>query len=288
MHEAGAGPGVLNVLVGGGRELGEPLVQDPRVRFVSFTGSVPVGERIRTIAGLKKLTLELGSNSPLLVFADADLEAAAAAAARGAFAYSGQVCISVQRILVDRAVKDAFLEILIPRVEALKIGDPLDEATDVGPMISPEDAQRIESWIAEAVASGARVLTGGTREGERFFRPTLIADVTRDMRVVCEEAFAPVATVETFEGAKEAIALANDSVFGLQAGVFTRDVDTAWAVARELQTGGVWVNDSPITRFDHYPYGGAKQSGLGREGVKYAIEEMTEPKFIGFNLNPPR
>ncbi len=287
MQEAGVGPGVLNVLVGGGKDIGEPLVQDDRVRFVSFTGSVPVGERIRQIAGLKRLTLELGSNSPLLVFADADLEAAAAAATRGAFAYSGQVCISVQRILVDRAVEEPFLDLLLPKVQALRIGNPLDEDTDIGPMITLEDAERIEGWIREAVSQGARVLCGGEREGERFFRPTLLAGVRQDMRVVCQEAFAPVATVQTFDGTKEAVALANDSIFGLQAGLFTQDLDTAWAVARELQVGGVWVNDSPITRFDHYPYGGAKSSGLGREGVKYAVEEMTEPKFIGWNLKQP-
>ncbi len=284
LSEAGLPPSVLNVVVGGGGQVGDLLVEDERVAMVTFTGSLAVGKRIHDHAGVKRVTLELGSNSPNIVFADADLDLAAVALTRAAFAFAGQVCISAQRIYVQRPVYDDFLSRFVRRVESLKIGDPLDETVDLGPMITPEEAGRVEEWIARAVAAGARVVTGGRRTGAMFM-PTVLADVRPEMEIVCQEAFAPVVSVVAFETFDEAVAMANDSIYGLQAGVFTRDINTALRAAAAIEAGGVWINESSIYRQDNYPYGGVKMSGLGREGVRYAIEEMTERKFVGIRLS---
>lgn len=280
LHEAGLPPGALNVVVGSGSEVGDTLVRDPRVRMVTFTGGTAAGLRISQSAGIKKLALELGSSSANIVCADADVSAAARSLATSAFLSSGQACISAQRLLVHESVAQTFLDYLIPIVERMRIGDPYDEATEIGPMISEEEAQRVLSWIEEARGAGARVLTGGERIGNTV-RPTLVSGVPPTAKLACEEAFGPVATFATFKTLEEAVEMANASQYGLQAGVFTRDINTMLFFAREIDVGGLWVNDSSRYRQDNYPFGGMKLSGLGREGVKYAIEEMTELKFVG-------
>jgi acyl-CoA reductase-like NAD-dependent aldehyde dehydrogenase len=285
VHEAGLPAGALNVVVGSGGEVGDPLVKDDRMRMVSFTGGVSAGLHIKQNAGIKRVTLELGSSSANIVCADADLDAAAKSLATSAFLSSGQACISAQRLIVHESVLDDFLGKLIPIVEGMKIGDPMDEATEIGPMISEDDVRRILKWIEEAKSMGARLLTGGERVGNTV-RPTLAADVPAEASLACEEAFGPVATVASFRGLEEAAELANSSIYGLQAGVFTRDIATMLFLARELEVGAVWVNDSSRYRQDNYPFGGRKLSGLGREGAKYAVEDMTELKFIGVKLGP--
>ena len=281
--EAGLPKGVLNVLVGGGAEVGNPMVASEKVAMVTFTGSPPVGMGIRDRAGMKRVILELGSNSAVIVHEDADLQAAATALAKGAFAYAGQICISVQRIMVHEAVQQKFLSLFLPLVQALVVGDPLSEETEVGPMIDLKSAERGETWIREALAGGARALVEGKREGALMW-PWVLADVTREMRIVCDEAFAPVVTVQRYATFDEAIALVNDSQFGLQAGVFTNDLNLAFRAGKRIRTGGVIVNDTSNYRADHMPYGGLKLSGMGREGVRYTMDEMTEIKLVAFNL----
>lgn len=287
LHEAGVPAGALNVVVGGGAEVGDVLVRDPRVRMVTFTGGTAAGLRISRTAGIKKLALELGSSSANIVCADADLPAAARSLATSAFLSSGQACISAQRLLVHESVAQPFLDCFIPIVERMRIGDPYDEATEIGPMISEEDIERVLSWIEEARQAGARILTGGERIGNTV-RPTLVSGVPPTARLACEEAFAPVATFATFRTLEEAVQLANASQYGLQAGVFTRDVNAMLFFAREIEVGGLWVNESSRYRQDNYPFGGMKLSGLGREGVKYAIDEMTELKFVGVKTGPSK
>ncbi len=287
LHEAGLPPGALNVVIGSGGEIGDALVQDPRVRMVTFTGSSAAGLRIAQRAGIKKLAFELGSSSANIVCADADIPAAAKSLATSAFLSSGQACISAQRLIVQESVADEFLGQFVPIVERMQIGDPFDEATEIGPMISQGELQRILGWIEEARSAGARVLTGGERVGNTV-RPTLLADVPPTTQLACEEAFAPVATFATFKTVEEAAELANSSVYGLQAGVYTRDLNAMLFFAREIEVGGLWVNDSSRYRQDNYPFGGMKLSGLGREGVKYAIEEMTELKFVGVKTGASR
>ncbi|GAA4708018.1 aldehyde dehydrogenase family protein [Brevibacillus fulvus] len=282
--EAGLPAGALNIVMGPGQDLADPLVTDPRVKRVTFTGSGFVGWKLKELAGHKNVTLELGSNAPNIVFADADLDAAAGALVRGAVVTSGQACISVQRVYVQRPVYEALLDKLVDGVKALRVGDPLDEATDVGPMITEAAAARAEEWIQEAVRQGAIVRAGGKRQGT-LLEPTVLTDVTPEMKVVCQEIFAPVFSVIPFDDEEEAVAQANDSELGLHAGVFTKDINRALRVADALETGGVWINEASIRRYDHIPYGGVKQSGIGKEGVAYAIEEMTELKFIGIKLS---
>jgi acyl-CoA reductase-like NAD-dependent aldehyde dehydrogenase len=281
--DAGFPAGVINVLVGSGPEVGNPLVESRKVAMVTFTGSPPVGMGIRDRAGMKKVILELGSNSATIVHEDADLAAAARAIAKGAFAYAGQICISVQRVLVHEAVQQRFLSLFLPMVQALKVGDPLGEDTDIGPMIDRKNADRGSAWIHEALQGGARALLKGKQEGSLVW-PWVLSDVRRDMKIVCEEAFAPVATIQTYKTFDEAIALVNDSQFGLQAGVFTNNLNLAFQAGRQIRTGGVIVNDTSNYRADHMPYGGVKLSGMGREGIRYTMEEMTEIKLIAFNL----
>ena len=280
LHDLGVPAGWLHVLPGGGAAVGEPLVTHPDVAYVSFTGSPPVGWGMVAKAPRKKVRLELGSNSPLIVAASGDWSTAARAASVAAFSHAGQSCISTQRIYVHRSVHDDFVAALVTHVEALRVGDPMDDDTHVSALISRDDTDRVLGWLAEAEAAGAQVLTGGTLTDDGVLRPTVVADVARDMKVVCEEVFGPVVTVTAFDDLDTAIDAANDSRFGLQAGIFTRDLGEALRAAGELRYGGVLVNEVPTWRADLQPYGGVKDSGNTREGPRYAIEEMTEPRLV--------
>jgi acyl-CoA reductase-like NAD-dependent aldehyde dehydrogenase len=281
--EAGLPPGWLNVVCGPAGEIGDVFVEDARVKLITFTGSAPVGWGIRARAPRKRVNLELGNATPVIVAADADLDDAATRLAANAFSFAGQSCISVQRIYVERTAYDAFLERFLPRVESLKVGDPADEDTDVGPLIAESERDRILGWIEEARTAGAEVLTGGTRDGE-LVRPTVLAKVPPEAKVSCEEVFGPLCTITAYKTLNEAIALANGTRFGLQAGIFTRDTKASLRAARELEFGGVTVNEAPTFRADQMPYGGVKESGNTREGPAYAIREMTEERVVVFQL----
>jgi glyceraldehyde-3-phosphate dehydrogenase (NADP+) len=261
------------------RELGERLVTDDRFRLLSFTGSPAVGWRMKERAGRKKVVLELGGNAGVIVDASADLDWAVRRIRMGAFAFSGQVCISVQRLYVHAAVWEPFMERFVAASSELRMGEPLDPATDLGPMIDPAAAQRTERWIGEAVAEGARVLLGGTPDGA-WFPPTILVDAPPSARICSEEAFAPVVVAVPFEDVGSAFGEVNASRFGLQAGIFTNDLQHAWRAFEELEVGGVILNDVPTYRVDHMPYGGVKDSGIGREGVRFAIEDMTELRLL--------
>jgi glyceraldehyde-3-phosphate dehydrogenase (NADP+) len=262
-----------------------PLVEDDRIKMLTFTGSPAVGWGLKSRAGRKRVTLELGGNAPVIVDSGADVEYAAARVAWGGFTYAGQTCISVQRVYVHDAVYDEFATKLVDRVSALVVGDPLDPTTDVGPLIDAASAERVEAWLAEAVAHGATVLTGGTREGS-LWQPTVLANVQEDMRVSCEEVFAPIVALTPFSDVHEAIALAGRSEFGLQAGLFTNDLNVVDEAFARIEVGGLVVNDVSTYRIDHMPYGGVKSSGTGREGPRYAIEEMTELKLLVMGRPP--
>jgi acyl-CoA reductase-like NAD-dependent aldehyde dehydrogenase len=279
--EAGLPAGWLNVLVGPSAEIGDVLVEDERVRLITFTGSAEVGWKIRERAARKKVNLELGNATPVVVEADAELEQATTKLAANAFAFAGQSCISVQRIYVQRSAYEDFVGRFIPKVEALQVGDPADEDTDVGPLIDEDARERILSWIEEAKAGGATVLTGG-EVADGLLRPTVLADVTPEMKVSCLEVFGPLCTVSAYDSLDEAFALANGTEYGLQAGVFTGSVHTALAAANALEFGGVTVNEAPTFRADQMPYGGVKASGNTKEGPHYAIREMTEERLIVF------
>ncbi len=282
-QEAGLPPGWLNVVVGSASEIGDVLVEDERVRLISFTGSAEVGWKLRERAARKKVLLELGNATPVIVEADADLEEAAAKMAAHAFSFAGQSCISVQRVYVQRDVYDDFLERFLPKVEALRVGDPGDEETDVGPVIDDDARKRILAWIEEAKAQGATVLAGGeTADG--LLRPTVLADVTPEMKVSCLEVFGPLCTVTAYGALNEALDLANGTEFGLQAGIFTSNVQTALAAGRALEFGGVMVNEAPTFRADQMPYGGVKASGNTREGPPYSVREMTEERLVVLSL----
>lgn len=280
--EAGLPENGLQCITGAGSKIGPVLCADSRVRKVSFTGSTEVGEKLTQVAGVKKLSLELGSNAPLVVLPDADLNKVAEATAVGGYVNAGQVCISTQRVLVQRKVYADFLDALKPRVEAIKVGDPLAEDTRLSAMISEKDAERVGSWIKEAVSGGARVVTGGQRQGA-VFAPTIVADVKPEMRISCDELFGPAVAVTPVENIDEAITLANDSRYGLGAGIFTRDINLALRFAREVQSGNVMINWTPLWRADLMPYGGFKGSGIGKEGPRYAVEEMTDLKTVVFH-----
>ncbi|MFB9325804.1 aldehyde dehydrogenase family protein [Paenibacillus aurantiacus] len=282
--EAGLPAGALNVITGDGKLLGETITSDPRVGAVSFTGSAAVGASIRAMAGLKKVTLELGSNAAVIVDKDANLDAVVARCAVGAFSNQGQVCISLQRIYVVDELYEAFVEKLVAAVGQLKVGDPLDPATDVSALIAGREVTRTLGWIGEAVESGARIACGGTAEGG-ILLPTVLLNVPPDAQVSCKEVFAPIVLVGKVGSIEEAIGLVNDSPYGLQAGIYTNDLRTALDAADALHVGGVMINDIPTFRVDHMPYGGVKESGLGREGIKYAIEDMTELKLVVINRN---
>jgi acyl-CoA reductase-like NAD-dependent aldehyde dehydrogenase len=281
--EAGLPPGWLNVLVGPAGEIGDVLVEDERVKLITFTGSAPVGWKLAERAPRKRVKLELGNATPVLVEADADLEDAAARLAANAFSFAGQSCISVQRIYVQEAAYDGFLSRFVPKVEALRVGDPADEETDVGPLIDRGSRERVLAWIDEARSAGAEIVTGGDLEGE-LVRPTVIAKAAPELKVSCEEVFGPVCTVTSYRTLDEAIELANGTRFGLQAGVFTRSLQTALEAARRLEFGGVTVNEAPTFRADQMPYGGVKDSGNTREGPAYTVREMTETRLVVLEL----
>ncbi len=279
LQEAGLPAGAINLVVGSGGTVGEWLITDERVDKITFTGSPEIGRHILAVAGIKKVTLELGNNSPVVVAPDADLDFVAKRCALGAFYNSGQVCISVQRIYSQKQVYEPFTEKFVKATEAMVVGDPLDERVDVGPMIDSKEVDRIESWVKEAQGSGASVLTGGKRDGTVYY-PTVLSNVDADMKVIAEETFGPVASVISSDDFESALQQANDSKFGLQVGVFTNDVNRVFKAVRKLNFGGVIVNDTPNFRADHMPYGGNRQSGLGREGVKFAMEDMTNIQLV--------
>ncbi len=281
LAEAGLPPGAFSILPCAAAGA-EPLVTDERIKLLSFTGSPEVGWGLKARAGQKRVTLELGGNAACVVDRDADLDHAAERITFGAFYQSGQSCISVQRVLAHRAVYDGLRARLVARAVQLTAGDPLDEQTFLGPLISEPDAVRMEQWVHEAAAAGARVLCGGRRKGA-FFDATYLEDVNPRQKVSCVEAFGPVATLQPFDSFDEALRVANDSRYGLQCGVFTRDLHHAFRAYEELDVGGVVINDVPSFRVDSMPYGGVKESGQGREGVRYAIEEMTERKLLVLN-----
>jgi acyl-CoA reductase-like NAD-dependent aldehyde dehydrogenase len=281
--EAGLPPGWLSVVVGPSAEIGDVLVEDERVKAITFTGSGAVGWGLAARAARKKVNLELGNATPVIVTADADIEAAATAMAAHAFSFAGQSCISVQRLYVERPAYDRFVEAFVPKVEALKIGDPADEETDVGPVIDEDARERILEWIAEARDGGAEILSGG-EERDGLIAPTVIAGASPELKVSCEEVFGPVVTVNAFDSLDEAIELANSTRYGLQAGIFTSRLDTAMRAGQELEFGGVIVNEAPTFRADQMPYGGVKDSGNTREGPAYAVRELTEERLVVINL----
>jgi len=283
--EAGLPPGGLNV-VPCDNALAERLVVDPRFKLLSFTGSAAVGWMLKAKCGKKKVTLELGGNAGVVIEPDADLDLAAQRCAAGGFSYAGQTCISVQRVFAHHSIADLFTTTLLTHVARLKAGDPADESTTIGPVIDSAAARRIESWIGEAVAAGARVLLGGNRMGS-VVEATVLSNVKLDMKVSCQEVFGPVITVTPYRQFSDAIALLNQSDYGLQAGVFTQDVNKIFYAFRHLDVGAVLANEIPTFRADHMPYGGVKDSGLGREGVRAAIEDMTEPRLLVLNLKEP-
>jgi acyl-CoA reductase-like NAD-dependent aldehyde dehydrogenase len=259
------------------------LVTDDRIKLISFTGSVPVGWDIKRRAGKKKVVLELGGNAAVIVHSDADLGYAAERCVTGGFGYAGQTCISVQRILVEHSVYGKFTDLFVEGVKQLKTGDPLDESTDVGPVIRNSDAVRTTAWVEDAVSAGARLLCGGRRHGQ-IVEPTVLTGTKPEMKVNCQEIFGPVVTVEPYKDFDDALRKVNNSAYGMQAGVFTRDAKLLFQAYEELEVGGVIAGDVPSFRIDQMPYGGVKDSGLGREGLRYAIEEMTEPKLMVMNL----
>jgi len=282
VQQAGWPDGGLNVLPLSNDDA-SVLVTDDRIKLISFTGSAAVGWQIKKNSGKKKVILELGGNAGVMIHSDADLDYAAGRCVAGAFGYAGQTCISVQRILVQQSVYGKFVDLFLAGVKELRCGDPLEESTDVGPLIRESDAVRAREWIQEAVRGGARVLCGGARKGS-LLEPTVLTGTRPDMKVNCQEVFAPVVTVEPYVEFEEAIRALNSSLYGLQAGIFTRDAKLMFQAFEELEVGGLLAGDVPTFRIDHMPYGGIKDSGIGREGLRYAIEEMTEPKLMVMNL----
>jgi acyl-CoA reductase-like NAD-dependent aldehyde dehydrogenase len=281
--DAGLPPGWLNVVVGPASEIGDALIDDERVKVITFTGSGEVGWKLRERAPRKKVNLELGNATPLIVEADADVEAAATATAQHGFSFAGQSCISIQRVYVQAGVYDDFVARLLPKVEALALGDPADEDTDVGPVIDEGARERILEWIDEARRGGAEILTGGDLDGE-LIRPAVIANAGPELKVSCEEVFGPVVTVNPYDSLDEALELANGTKYGLQAGIFTTNLQTAFRAAQELEFGGVTVNEAPTFRADQMPYGGVKASGNTREGPAYSVREFTEERVVVLGL----
>jgi len=282
VQQAGWPDGGLNVLPLSNDDAGL-LVTDERIKLISFTGSATVGWQIKKNCGKKKVVLELGGNAGVIVHSDADLAYAADRCVVGGFSYAGQTCISVQRILVERSAFARFTDHLLEGVKKLKTGDPLDDSTDLGPLIRESDAVRASDWIQEAVRGGARLLCGGQRQGP-VLEPTVLTGTRPEMKVNFQEIFAPVVTVEPYDDFNQALKQINNSPYGLQAGLFTRDAKLIFNAYEELEVGGLIAGDVPAFRIDHMPYGGVKDSGLGREGLRYAIEEMTEPKLLVMNL----
>jgi acyl-CoA reductase-like NAD-dependent aldehyde dehydrogenase len=282
-EETGLPAGYLNVVCGLGAEVGDALVSHRDVNMVTFTGSAAIGAHIRAKAGLKPVTLELGSNSAVIIDTDADLNLAIQRCRAGGFAHSGQVCIHTQRAYVAEPVLDEFRKRFTEKAAVMKIGHPLQEDTEVSSLITPAAAERVDGWVREAVGAGARMLVGGGRVGRATIAPTILETPDQSAKVVCDEIFGPVVAVAGYRTLEDAIALVNCSRYGLQAGVFTRDINKALYAAERLEVGGVMINDVPTFRVDQMPYGGSKDSGLGREGPKYAIEEMTELRTVVVN-----
>jgi acyl-CoA reductase-like NAD-dependent aldehyde dehydrogenase len=279
--DAGAPPGSVNVLYGD--IVGPALVRDPRVDFITFTGSTKVGAEIKAVSGLRRVALELGGDGPVIVASDASIGEAAPLCARNSMRLAGQSCISVQNVFVHESLYDAFVERVTAEVKKFKVGDPMDPQTDVGTVIDEKSAIRIESWIKEAVSQGARLMTGGQRDGAQVL-PTVLADVKRSMKVSCEEVFGPVVGVQKFSDVGDVFQHISDSRFGLQCGIFTKSLELAMRAVREIRTGGVILNGTSTWRTDQLAYGGVKDSGIGREGPKYAIRDMTEERLVVFNL----
>jgi acyl-CoA reductase-like NAD-dependent aldehyde dehydrogenase len=282
--EAGLPPGWLNVLVGPASAIGDVLVEEDRVKAISFTGSGEVGWRLRERAPRKKVLLELGNSTPVIVQGDADVDAAVEKLAVHSFAFAGQSCISVQRIYVQKWVYDEFVDKFVPRVEELAVGDPADEETDVGPVIDDGARDRILAWIDEAREGGAHILTGGTALDGRLLKPTVLTDVDLGMKVCREEVFGPVVTLAPYDALDDAIQLANGTRYGLQAGIFTASLPAALRAAQELRFGGITVNEAPTFRADQMPYGGVKDSGNTREGPAYSVRELTEERVVVIDL----
>lgn len=282
--QAGLPDGALNIVTGSGSVIGDKIVTDWRINMITFTGSPSVGMDIRNKAGLKRVTLELGSNSAVVIDKGVNLDPIIKRCVTGAFSYQGQICISLQRIYVHEDLYEAFLEKFVSETQNLKSGDPVNPATDVSALINPGETRRVLEWIEEAKAGGARVATGGYEDGS-VLQPTVLVDVNPALRVSCQEVFGPVVILDKFSSMDEVINQVNDSRFGLQAGVYTENIHTALDAAERLHVGGVMINDIPTFRVDNMPYGGVKESGMGREGIKYAVEEMTELKLVVFNRN---
>jgi acyl-CoA reductase-like NAD-dependent aldehyde dehydrogenase len=279
---AGWPAGGLNVIPSRGKDI-EGLMHDDRIKKLTFTGSPSVGWHLKKMAGSKRVTLELGGNAGVIVHSDANIGTAAARCVTGAFAFAGQVCISVQRIYVHSSIFEEFKGVFIGKIGALKCGDPMIETTDIGPMIDRGETERTVEWVNEAIKGGAKLLTGGMPDGP-CFSPTVLTDTKPSMKVCSDELFAPVVILEKYDTFEDAVAKVNYSKFGLQAGIFTDDIKRIFYAYENLDVGGLIANDIPTYRVDHMPYGGVKQSGFGREGVRYAIEEMTEPRLLALNL----
>ena len=280
--EAGVPAEAVQCVTGSGGKIGDALVADDRVRKVTFTGSRDIGERICRTAGLKKVTMELGSNSPLIVMPDADMDKVVKGTISSGFANAGQVCISAQRIITNREVYADYLDALTEGVKEINTGDPLREDVKMGPMVRSEDAVRVNEWITEAVSGGARTVVGGEYEGA-MHQPTIVADVKPEMRISCDELFGPAVAVTPFSDIDEAIEMANDSNYGLSAGIFTQNIDWAMQFARRVHSGNLMINSGPQWRADLMPYGGVKESGMGKEGPRYAVEEMSELKMVVYH-----
>lgn len=281
--EAGLPDGGINIIMGGGSTVGDWLVTDPRVAMITFTGSPPVGKYIVSRGGLKKYTMELGSNSAVIICEDANLDKAIQRCVMGSYANSGQVCISVQRIYVHHSVIKEFTKRFVDATKKQVVGDPLDKNCDVGPMIDIHEAERAEMWVNEAAEAGAEILIGGKRKGQ-MFEPTVLTNVIPAMKVVSDEIFAPVVSIIPYDNFDDVLDKVDDSKYGLQAGIFTRDIQRAFKAIKKINVGGIIINDVPTYRVDHMPYGGNKDSGIGREGLKYAIEEMTNIRMVVFEL----
>ncbi len=283
LMDAGLPPNILKIVTGYSARVGDALVTDPRVRMISFTGGAPAGEEIVKKAGLKKIGMELGSNTPVIVCEDCDLKQAVEDCVSGAFWAAGQNCIGVQRIYIEKPIYKRFETLFVARTRKYKVGPKLEEDCDMGPMINEGEAKRIERWVNDAVKEGAVILTGGRRKGA-IYEPTVLANVPEGATIDVDEVFAPTVNLHPVESLDEAIAKANKVNFGLQAGIFTKDIGKAFKAIKELEVGGVIVNDSSDYRIDMMPFGGVKRSGLGREGIKFALMEMTEPRVVCFNL----
>lgn len=275
--------GVINTITGMGGEIGDALITNENINKISFTGSVATGLFIASRAGMKKITLELGGNDPLIVLDDADIKKAVKGAVNGAYLYSGQVCMGVKRIIVDNIIAEEFIDLLVKETQKLKIGNPMDENMDMGPLIDEDAAINVEKTVDNAITDGAELLTGGKRKNT-FYQPTVLDNVNMNMDVVANETFGPIAPIIHVNGVEEAIKTANNTQYGLQAGVFTENIHNGLKCANEIEAGTVWINKQSTFRTDNMPFGGVKSSGVGKEGIKYAVQDMTKPKLIGFNL----